>query len=82
MLHVHVKYISLVNLIMDKLVVKELIQEELTPANLQTELQQLLTDNNRIAALKKDYAELRKLLSREGDASAKAASSIYRYLSQ
>ena len=79
---VRVKYISLVNLIMDKLVVKELIQEELTPANLQTELQQLLTDNNRIAALKKDYAELRKLLSREGDASAKAASSIYRYLSQ
>lgn len=79
---VRVKYISLVNLIMDKLVVKELIQEELTAANLQKELRQLLMDKARIAALKNDYADLKNLLSMEGNASAKAANSIYLYLTQ
>ena len=41
---VKVKYISLVNLIMDKLVVKEFIQEEMTVENLKQELNELLTD--------------------------------------
>jgi lipid-A-disaccharide synthase len=40
-----VKYISLVNLIMDKLVVKELIQAELTEENLLRELNELLPTN-------------------------------------
>src|SRR5258705_5577640 len=39
---VKVKYISLVNLIMDKLVVKELLQEKLTVENLKSELHELL----------------------------------------
>jgi lipid-A-disaccharide synthase len=51
---IKVKYISLVNLIMDKLVVKELIQHELTPANLQRELNDILNNEERIAVLKKD----------------------------
>jgi lipid-A-disaccharide synthase len=79
---VKVKYISLVNLIMDKLVVKELIQDDLTVKNLQQELNELLTDETRIASLKKDYAELKNILSRGGDASAKAAQSITSFLSQ
>jgi lipid-A-disaccharide synthase len=70
---IKVKYISLVNLIMDKLVVKELIQHELTPANLKTELQRLLFDETRINELKNDYAALKKILSAGGNASAKAA---------
>src|SRR6266487_1538637 len=41
---VKVKYISLVNLIMDKLVVRELIQEKLTIKNLKQELHELLTN--------------------------------------
>ena len=73
---VKVKYISLVNLIMDKLVVKELIQNELTANNLQEELQKLLTDNNKITTIKKDYADLKNLLSEKGNASAKAAEAI------
>lgn len=55
---VKVKYISLVNLIMDKLVVTELIQHYLTPEKLETALQRLLNDEPYKAELKADYAEL------------------------
>ncbi|HRI20354.1 MAG TPA: lipid-A-disaccharide synthase [Panacibacter sp.] len=75
-----IKYISLVNLIMDKFVVKELIQNELTAANLQRELLLILTNDKRVAEIKTDYAALKKLLSQGGNASAKAAASIYRFL--
>ena len=77
---IKVKYISLVNLIMDRLVVKELIQDELTPKNLKQELQQLLLDPARIDQLKKDYAALQELLGKGGHASAKAARSIVNFL--
>lgn len=77
---IRVKYISLVNLIMDKLVVKELIQHELTVENLNRELKELLTNQERITTLKKDYADLKKLLSQGGNASAKAAHSIYTFI--
>jgi len=79
---VNVKYISLVNLIMDKLVVKELIQNDLTVENLKKELTALLTDENRIEALKTDYAALKNLLGKGGNASAKAAASITEFLRQ
>jgi len=55
---IKVKYISLVNLIMDKPVVKELIQAELNEANLKTELNKILFDKAHITALKEDYATL------------------------
>ncbi len=70
---IRIKYISLVNLIMDKPVVKELIQDELTPANLVRELQLLLTDEQHINTLQKDYAALKDILSKGGNASAQAA---------
>ena len=77
---IKVKYISLVNLIMNKLVVKELIQQELTEENLHRELSELLTNAQRREQLKKDYAALRQLLGEGGDASAKAAQSITHFL--
>jgi len=77
---IKVKYISLVNLIMDKLVVHELIQNDLTPANLEKELKQLLTDKSRIDQLQKEYADLKRILSAGGNASAKAAASIVDFL--
>jgi lipid-A-disaccharide synthase len=77
---IKVKYISLVNLIMDRLVVNELIQDELTPGNLATELKALLFDPARISKLKQDYAELKELLGKGGNASARAAASIVDYL--
>jgi len=76
---IKIKYISLVNLIMDKPVVKELIQHELTVENLTTELKALLTDESRKQQLKEDYAALKNILSAGGDASAKAAKSIYKF---
>ena len=47
------KYISLVNLIMDEEVVTELIQDKFNKENLKTELSKLLDDNYRLALLKK-----------------------------
>jgi lipid-A-disaccharide synthase len=83
---VKVKYISLVNLIMDKLVVKELIQHDMNVKNLTHELDELLTNENRIAQLKKDYTDLKNKLSQQGpnsfrDASAKAAQLVYDFTS-
>jgi lipid-A-disaccharide synthase len=79
---IKVKYISLVNLIMDKLVVKELIQHDLTVENLKHELLELLTNEKRISEMKQDYAELKRILSEGGNASAKAARSIVDFLSK
>jgi lipid-A-disaccharide synthase len=78
---VKIKYICLVNLIMDKEVVKELIQDELTVENLTTALQELLTNTATQQQLKKDYTDLKNLLSQGGHASANAAKSIYTFIS-
>ncbi|HET9823855.1 MAG TPA: lipid-A-disaccharide synthase, partial [Chitinophagaceae bacterium] len=79
---IKVKYIAMVNLIMDKPVVKELIQKELTVQNLRRELQELLMNESRVAQIKKDYAELKTILGEGGNASAKAARSIVQFLSK
>lgn len=72
---VKVKYICLVNLIMDKPVVKELIQDDLTVENISDELKQLLTDPKRQRRLLDDYEELRLKLGNAG-ASKNAASLV------
>lgn len=77
---IKVKYISLVNLIMDKPVVKELIQDDLTPANLRRELGAILSNPDRRRQLALDYQALKSLLSQGGHASANAAHSIIAYL--
>ncbi|MBC8033591.1 MAG: lipid-A-disaccharide synthase [Chitinophagaceae bacterium] len=73
---IKIKYISLVNLIMDKEIVKELIQNDMTATNLVKELRQLLEDPVRLSHIKADYASLKNLLSEGGDASLNAAKSI------
>ncbi|MCR5863331.1 lipid-A-disaccharide synthase [Flavobacterium sp. J372] len=65
------KYISLVNLIMDKEVVKELIQDECNKKNIRIELQKILTPENRQNLLKQ-YDLLEKKLGGPG-ASLKTA---------
>lgn len=55
---IRVKYISLVNLIMDKPVVKELIQADLNEEQLGKELRKLLYDEAHIRNLKQDYDAL------------------------
>lgn len=78
---VKVKYISLVNLIMDKEVVKELIQDELTVDNLIEELKNLLYNEKRSKQLQSDYSSLKSLLQQHGNASVTAAESIINFLS-
>ena len=79
---IKVKYISLVNLIMDKEVVKELIQDELNPENLRKELEGLLNDPARQQQLSADYKNLKDILSQGGHASANAARSILQFMRQ
>ncbi len=78
---IKLKYISLVNLIMNKEVVKELIQNDLTVKNLQYQLQELLTNANKQQQIKNNYNELKNLLKQGGNASANAARLIYNFIS-
>jgi len=77
---IKIKYISLVNLIMDKPVVKELIQHELTVENLRHELDLLLNNAVKKQHLAVDYQKLRELLSEGGHASSNAARAISNFL--
>lgn len=72
---IKVKYISLVNLIMDKPVITELIQADLNEAMLKKELDKVLYNEEHITALKKDYEQLWHLLG-DSNASENAASEI------
>ena len=72
---IKVKFISLVNLVMDKEVVKELIQGELTEENIVKELELLLHNSKRQRKLLEDYEELKDRLGSAG-ASEKAAEVI------
>jgi lipid-A-disaccharide synthase len=72
------KYISLVNLIMDKEVVKELIQGELNKKNIVNELNKILTTEYRQNLLKQ-YDLLEKKLGGKG-ASFKTANLIFKHL--
>jgi lipid-A-disaccharide synthase len=78
---VNVKFIALVNLIMDREVVKELIQHNLTVENLKKELEKILFDEAVKSRIRKDYQELHDLLAAGGHASEKAAKIIVGFTS-
>lgn len=78
---IKVKYISLVNLIMNKEVVKELIQSDCTATNLRNELNELFGNESRKEQIKTDYEKLKIILREEGNASEKAARSVINFLS-
>jgi lipid-A-disaccharide synthase len=69
---VKVKYISLVNLVMDRQVVTELIQDDLNTDLIQTELNKLLGDTMDRKQMLDDYDQLRGMLGGVG-ASERAA---------
>lgn len=71
----HISYISLVNLIMNKELVKELIQNQLTTKNLTKELKRILSSEKR-AKIQAEYQELEKKLGGVG-ASNRTAKEIY-----
>jgi len=72
---VKVKYISLVNLVMDKEVVKELIQGDMNKENISKTLAGILRNGKRQKQVLEDYDELRERLGNSG-ASEKAADAI------
>lgn len=76
---IKVPYISLVNLIVERAVVKELIQGEFTARNLLDELKTLLTDPDYMARLKAGYHELREKLGQH-QAAKKTAELMVKYL--
>jgi lipid-A-disaccharide synthase len=75
---IKVKYISLVNLIADRPLVSELIQQDLNRENLKEALHEILTDKKR-QEIRSGYADLRHLLG-DGGASSRAAQAILRFL--
>ena len=62
---VDVKYFSLVNLILNREVVLELLQSGCTPESIGSELQTLTEDTPRRASVLNGYKELRKILGEE-----------------
>jgi len=78
---IKINYISLVNLILDKPAIKELIQHELTAENITKELRKILEDDRYRDEMLKNLANLKALLGEE-KASSKAAEIIYRFISQ
>ena len=76
-----IKYISLVNLILDNEIVKELIQNALNTKNLKKELHRIITDEKNRNRIIEDYRILKSRLGGSG-ASKKTAGLIYKYLSE
>ena len=79
---IKLKYISLVNLIMDKEVVKELIQNDLTHKNITHHLKEILNNPVKRAEIEDNYSQLKELLSKGGNASSNAAKEIIYFLHQ
>ncbi len=62
----NIKYISLVNLCLDKSAITELIQNDYTLENVVRELQAVLPSGSRNLELMKDYAQLNEALGKAG----------------
>jgi lipid-A-disaccharide synthase len=78
---VKIKFISLVNLIMDKPVVKELIQQDCTAEKIAGEIDRILNDKSYRAAMLANYNGLDAKMGLPG-ASAKTAGLIIQYASK
>ena len=75
-----VKYISLVNLVANKEVVRELVADTMTVANVRSELNALLNDETYRGQMLKEYDRMIKILGPAG-ASHQAASKMIELLS-
>ena len=73
---VKVRYISLGNLIVDRLVFRELIQEEMTPANVEAEIRRMIEDGDYRGKMLDGYAEIRDALGKSGASNAVAKAMI------
>jgi lipid-A-disaccharide synthase len=78
---IKINYISLVNLIMDQQIVKELIQGECNPFKIREELDLLLNDKNYREAMLSNFEIMREKLGGQG-ASKKVAHSLLKTISE
>jgi len=78
-LFIKIKFISLVNLIMDRAIIKELIQKDLNSKNLKEELDQLLFDEEYRNKIISEFKHLKTKLGGKG-ASALTAKLICQYM--
>lgn len=78
---VKVKYISLPNLIMDKKIITELIQDDFTAENLKAELDKLINDVTYRKQMANDYQEMKNKLGNSG-ATHRIAEDIVRFVSE
>ena len=72
---VKLKYISLANLILDKLIFKEILQHDCTPANISAELEALINQKTYRDAMLADYDKVHQLLG-GGGASGRIAEAM------
>lgn len=77
---IKLSWISLVNLNMNREVVRELIQGDMNKKNLETELRSILPGGENREVMLKDYTELREVMGKPG-ASERVAKSIVEHLS-
>lgn len=80
-LMISVEYISLVNLIVNRPVIQELLQKKATAENMIAELQRLIADGTYRETMMKDYDELLNILD-TGSASENAARLMVKYLKE
>jgi lipid-A-disaccharide synthase len=73
---VKVPFLSMVNLIAERQIVPELIQHQMTPGNLASASEELLTESGRADRMRADLAAVRKVLTKEGDPLHRAADLI------
>lgn len=76
---VKIPYVSLGNLIIDRLAFKEFLQDDCNSTNISAELDRLLHDSGYIAAMKSSYDEIRQRLGGEG-ASVRVAQAMIKEL--
>ncbi len=76
---VKIPFISLSNLIVNRLVFKEFIQDEMNATNLNTELELLIENNSYRKKMRSDYDEVYRILD-TGSASENTARLMYNYL--
>jgi lipid-A-disaccharide synthase len=73
---VKVPFLSMVNLVAGRRIVPELIQHQMTPANLAAEVTRLLTNDGEVAQMRAELATVRAALSPRTDPFEQAAQAI------
>lgn len=74
---IKIKNIALVNIVAEKTIVKELIQNDVNPENIFNSIKIILNDKEILNKLKNDLSEIKRKLNTQGNPSKKAAEIIY-----